>query len=189
MDELTGIFDNLDPDDFNDPITVKATRGERDNYGAEAFDQFIDRKIETVRESYLASEGQINPVATLASRTSEWMFTPTDEETLGQYVERLRSEAKRLGATWLFISRKTLVGSSQQDEDSVVDTSDPEQLQAGIEAGLVSEGVFFFAERIEDGVRDHRHGIMKAENSDTLGELVMGNPVQTVSFFATILGG
>ena len=174
-DELTGIFDNLTPEDFT-PFR-----------GRIAFDKFVAENIETTRTSWLAADGHINPIAVLATPAERWTFAPTDDETLGEYVERLRGEAKRLGASWLFISRKTLVGTYLVDGDSVPDASDPEAIQKAIESGLMVEGVFYFAERVEGAERDSRHGLMRPEG-ERLGEVVEGNPNhQSASFFSRIL--
>lgn len=178
-DELAGIFDHLTPEDFS-PFR-----------GRIAFDQFITQNLETTRTSWLAADGQINPVAVLATATERWTYVPTDEETLGEYVERLRSEARRLKATWLFLSRKTLVGNYEvRVGDDVPDTSDPDALQKAIEKGIITEGIFYFAERSEDGKTDTRHGLMKPDKDGRLGPVVEGNPKhQTADFFKNILGG
>lgn len=175
-DELSGIFDNITPADFA-PFK-----------GRLAFDQFVTKNLEMTRMAWLAADGQINPVAVLATAEKSWAFAPTDDETLGEYVERVRGEAKKLGATWLYISRKTLVGTFKVDPSDAPDATNPEAIQEAIEKGLMSEGLFYYAERLEDGERDCRHGMMRAQDNE-LGELIEGNPYhQSVSFFANILG-
>lgn len=180
-DELTGIFDHLRPEDF--------TQGFGPNHGSEAFHKFVDANIITVRTGYAASDGHLNPFANLADSTSQVTITPTDDETLGEYVERCRSEAIRLGAKWVFIARKTLVGNyDAKSTDDIPDTSDPEALAKAIEEGLLVEGMFYYAERRELNEAESRHGIMKAQGNN-LGECVEGSSAaQTVEFFKGILG-
>lgn len=175
-DELAGIFDDLSPEDFSP------------NRGRVAFDKFVDRHVQIVRMAYLASEGNINPVAILATDTEEHEFTPTQEETLGEYVARLHDEAEGVGAKWLFISRKTLVGSLSIPASEMFDLSDPEQVQAAIEKGLMSEGVFYYAERTEGAERQRRHGMMRADGNRLAMQVEGDSEHQSVDFFSSILG-
>lgn len=178
-DELTGIFDDLTPEDF----ALEEKRG------IVAFDRFVKENIAAIRMAYLASEGQVNPVAVLASPENEWTFVPTDDENLGEYIERLREAAKTLKATWFFISRKTKVGSYAADaSNGIPDIADREVVKAARDQGILSEGIFYYAERYEDGVRDCRHGMMRADADDRLSDPIEGNPhVQGVGIFSNIL--
>jgi hypothetical protein len=178
-DEFAGIFDNLKPEDFH-PFK-----------GRIAFDEFVTQNIEITRRSWLAADGHINPLAVLATAAEQWTYAPTDDETLGEYVDRLRAEAKRLGATWLYLSRKTLVGNYKASQgEQIPDASDPEAVQAAIESGMLMEGVFYYAERHEeDSEPDYRLGVMKPEEENRLGAPVEGNPHhQSATFFKGILG-
>jgi hypothetical protein len=175
-DDLTGIFDDLSPEDF----ALEPKRG------IIAFDKFVKENIQSIRMAYLASEGQINPVAVFADPMNEWVFVPNDDENMGEYVERLREAAKTLKATWFFISRKTMVGSYLTTNEDVSDLADPEVI-ARLEAeGQMTEGVLYYAERLEDGQREHRHGFMRAEDG-RLTQVVEGNPIQTIELFSNIL--
>lgn len=179
-DDLTGIFDDLTPEDFLPEL----------KRGILAFDAFVQDNIKSIRMAYLASDGQINPVAIFADPTNEWVFVPNDDENMGQYISRLREAAHTLKATWFFISRKTMVGSyvvEVSDEDQIADVADPSAVKRAADAGLMSEGVLYYAERLEDGVRDVRHGYMRVEN-DRLGTVAEGNPLQRMELFSNILG-
>jgi len=178
-DELSGIFDNLKPEDFTP------------NQGRAAFDQFTNNLIETTRHAYIASMGQINPIAVLANASEKRTVTPTQTETLGEYVERLGVEARAMGATWFFLSRKTLIGNYlAKAGDDLPDVTDPATVAKAMADGILTEGVFFYAECHEGSERYIRHGQMAAEGPSALGEVIEGNPLaqQGVSFFANVLG-
>lgn len=174
-DELTGIFDDLKPEDF-------APRKQ----GIVAFDAFVKENIRSLRVAYAAADGEINPIAIFASPDNEWTFSPTEDENMGQYIQRLREAAKTLKATWFFISKKTLVGALTATNDGTI----PEITNTGWaeqHRQLLTEGVVYYAERLEDGVKDCRHGIIYAEDG-ALTQVVEGNPnAQSMGLFSNIL--
>jgi hypothetical protein len=182
-DELTGIFDHLTPEDFAEQVGAPREKT------PETFDSWVKVNIETTRVAWQAANGQINPIAVLAREGSRWTITPTNEETLGEYVERVRAKARELGATRLYLSRKTLVGNYTAHEgDDIPDIADPAALQDAIAKGIIGEGAFYYAESLFGGLRTSRHGLMKAEG-ETLGELVEGTPEQqSVGMFQNMLG-
>lgn len=189
-DEFTGIFDHLNPEDFDRATTaVLNNAGQRvrggTNQGKDAFDKFVDLNLTTVRTCYLAARGRINPICVLATPDTQYSFTPEDDETLDDYVARLNREAKRLGAGWVFISRVTLVATGV---DPTMDTTDPTLVQQMLDEGKMHQGVVWFAERLEKEVREHRHGLMKAEREDRLGDPLEGPPDQSFDLFSRILG-
>lgn len=179
-DELTGIFDDIKPEDFFGAAVGAAH--------AETFGGFVDRMIGTVRTAYLAAAGQMDSLAILASGTREWSYVPTDEETLGDYLERLRVEAERLGATRLFVIRRTLVGAQEisSKEGDAFDVGHAQKIAEAIEDGRMVPGVFYYASCSEGG-RENRYGIMRASNG-RLGDPVESDAQQTVAHFDTILG-
>lgn len=186
-DELTGIFDDLTPDDFIRTTTarIETHLPGSPNQGAEAFAKFVQHNVDTVRSSSIHANGNdINPVAVLANASTQWIFAPLPEENMGQYIQRLHDEAVNLNATWVFISRQTMVAATDED----VDTTDPESIQAALDRGLMKKGVIFFAQRHEGDEWEHRHGMMHLEDGG-LGPAVFGDPNQTVSYFARILSG
>lgn len=183
-DEYNGIFDHLNPDDFVRE-TSAVDEVPRVNVGVEKFNQFVDEQLRAVRFAYLASDGQINPIAVVASPTVQRMFAPDDDETLGQYLQRLHREANLIGARWLFISKQTLVGSQETPASQMKDVNDPESV--GDESAL-TEGVYWYAERREGDERHHRHGIIpELAGRNVLGEMTEGPQEQTVPMFAKIL--
>lgn len=188
-DELTGIFDDLTPEDFVRQTTAKIeTHLPGDpNQGAEAFAKFVEHNIEVVRSSALAAGGNdINPVAVLANASTQWIFSPVEEENMGQYIQRLHDEAMALGATWVFISRQTMVAATPAVNPP--DTNDEGAIQRAMKEGMLQKGVIFFAQRHEGDEWEHRHGMMQSEGTG-LGPAVYGDDSQPVTFFARILKG
>lgn len=180
-DELTGIFDNLKPEDFS--------VGDGPNLGHAAFDKFVGDNLRTVRTGFLASDGHLNPIAVLSDSQTQVVLVPEGAETLGDWLERLRSEAQKLGATWFFLCRKTMVGHYQSSgSEPVPDATDPNAVAEAMSKGLMSEGLFFYAERMENGDRESRHGLMEIQDG-RLGEVREGDPAtQSVEFWQTVLG-
>lgn len=189
-DEFTGIFDDLNPADFAVQTTarVETYLPGSPNVGDDAFIKFVDHNIEVLRTSALAASGNdINPVATLASASTQWIFAPEPDENMGDYVARLHDEAKRLGANWCFISRFTQVAASPAgtfDPSEGIDNNDRGELMQA--AGQLERGVVFYAAKIEDGEHKRRHGIMLVEGSG-LTPPVFGNPEQPFEIFDAIL--
>lgn len=189
-DELSGIFNDLSPDDFAVQTTarVETYLSGSPNVGDAAFIKFVDHNIEVLRTSALAAGGnEINPVAVLASASTQWIFSPEPDESMGEYIERLHGEAERLGATWCFISRFTMVAATSggvfQDEDIADDKRGVKMM----EEGNLTRGVVFYAARVEDGDHQRRHGVMFIEDRG-LTPPVYGDPDQPFAIFDEILG-
>lgn len=188
-DELTGIFDDLTPEDFVRQTTAKIETHlpGNPNEGPEAFAKFVEHNIEVVRSSSLAAGGNdINPVAVLANASTQWIFSPTEDENMGQYIQRLHDEAMKLGATWVFISRQTMVAATPSINPP--DTNDEGAIQQAMKEGMLHKGVIFFAHRHEGDEWEQRHGMMQYETQG-LGPAVYGDESQPVTFFARILKG
>lgn len=188
-DDLTDIFEHLTPEDFVTETTSMEDLA-RANEGAEAFGAFVDEQLRMLRTAYIAAEGQLNPIAIIASPTVQRIFAAEDDESLGQYVARVAREAKRIGAIWTFISKKTLVASHETEYDGSPqpDVNDPEEVQAAVATGAMVLGVMWYAERREGNEHQHRIGIMLDEHGRRLGKSVEGSDVQGVPLFAQILG-
>jgi hypothetical protein len=189
-DEFTGIFDELTPEDFVRETSARITTHlpGSPNCGPEEFAKFVEHNIGVVRASSLASGGKdINPVAVLANASTQWIFAPTEEENMGEYIARLNHEAEQLAATWVFISRQTMVSARPGSED-MPDTSDEETIKEALAEGRLQSGVIFYAQRHEGDEWEHRHGMMYVEG-DGLGPAVYGDPNQQVRYFARILEG
>ena len=183
-DELTGIFDHIRPEDFILETTA-IQEYERTNEGVEAFNAFVDEQLRAARQSWIAAEGEVQPIAILASTTKQRVFTPDDEETLGEWVQRLHREAQRMQANWVFLTKRTMVGSAAPGAQDV-DFNDQEAVQAAIEAGTLVDGSLWYAERREGGERHHRFGIMRAKNG-RLAEMEEGPSSQPSGLWSLIL--
>ncbi|HRD59548.1 MAG TPA: hypothetical protein PLZ93_00685 [Nocardioides sp.] len=178
-DEVSGIFDDLSPDDFAGIRSLQVRPG--------SFDDFVEDQVAALRIAYLSSDGEMNPVAVLGQGTSAWLHAPDEDETLGAYFARLETEARRIGATRFFISRKTHVGSAPVEHPDLPDVADAGMIREVLESGGLVEGVYYFAARRDGEEREYRHGIMKA-HGNRLGEVVEGSPDQPMELLTGILG-
>jgi hypothetical protein len=180
-DEFTGIFDSISPDDFATPFATAVDEASRSNG---SFDEFVDGQIRAVRYAFAASSGKVDPLATLASPVIERVYAAYDDETLGQYIDRLAREASEMHATWLFIFKKTVVGTFETDDDHTVGVDDPESMQRALDGGTTQAAVYWYAEDRPGEMR--RHGFLKI-SGNSLGDLVEGDARQTVNAFNRIL--
>lgn len=178
-DELTGIFNDLKPEDFFGTAA-------RDIKG-KTFDAFVDDNIQTIQVAYLAASGELDPIAILATATKEWTYTPNDEETLGEYLHRLTDEAKRLGATRMFLIKATLVGTDRVLQNEAPTVGEVENIEEGIRNGQVTMGVFYYAQTKEGPEVRRRVGIMRG-HGNRLGEPVEPSTAQAVPNWDEILG-
>lgn len=160
-DEFDGIFDHLTPEDFNVETTAVETSNHDHPCDEAAFDRFVTAQVSGFKIGYLMAEGGVQPIAVLVSPTIERLFTADDDETLAAWVARLNREATMMGAIWTFIAKKTMVGvvnpADQQEPPSV---NDPASVQKAMDAGALTSGVVWYAERREGSERSHRLGTM-----------------------------
>lgn len=113
MDDKTirDFFANLTPDQFvNDSsfhtraIPVGAT-----------FDGFLDEHMDVLRLAYAACDGNIYPIASIATDTAVHYFKSTDEETLGDFTQRVAEFSAAHNSQWLFIFKKVKVHGTDGD--------------------------------------------------------------------------
>ena len=185
--EFNGVFDDATVADF---IRATSARSEvaRTNKGAEAFNQFVEEQLRAVRTAWIAAETYMQPLAIVANHDTQRIFIPDDDETLRQFVERMRREAKVMGAIWTFVAKRTMVanlGAAAASERDF-DVSDPEEYEKAVAAGIVRLGVVWYAERREGTQQQKRHGQMQDE-SGTLGEPYEGARNQGLPLFSEIL--
>lgn len=186
FDDINGIFDNVSMADFLDQessaVGIVSLASQDEVFaGEEAYARFIARCLATLRTSWAAAEGEINPIAILATREKQYIFTPDNDETMEQWTERLRRDAAKLGAGWVFISRVTMVGAAVDSGDQ--DVEDPDVFERMRREGRARPGVIFYAQRREGGVIDNAYGYMHAEDSTTLSEVVFGHGGQPAAMF------
>jgi hypothetical protein len=184
-DHLSGVFDHLDPADF-DRTSSAVYEERRPRHPADEFDQFVQAQLTAVRYAFASADGDINPVASLASPTVERMFAPEDDELMRNYIDRLAREARTIGARWLFISKRTQVGTVITDED--VRSDSPEAMRLAAEQGQTQEAVYWYAEQRQDTDVERRHGYLTIVGNH-LGELVEFPIDDAPNGFSRILGG
>lgn len=190
-DDIHGIFDDINPDDFHrESSTVHEyplQRAEPDEYG-----QFLAEQLRHVRFAYAAADGEINSTAVLANTTTVRVFTPQEDELVRDYAHRLTAEAKLMNACWLFIATKTKVGvvltgslGTQADE---VYADDKQALAVADEMGSSKEAVYWYAERRDAPDIRRRHGYLEILGSDRLGAQQDGEVDQPIKVYGSILG-
>lgn len=180
-DEYDGIFNEATIEDF----ILETTATHHEPRSTTDFDTFVTDNHRGLRRAYVASETNYQPIAVLVNADSEHIFTPDDEESLGEWMARLNREAKRLDAIWTFVAKKTLVGSDPAEK--LHDANDPEYVEDAIARGILGVGVLWYAEEIlADGSHRHRSGIMR-ETSGRLDASIESPSNQPVPIFNTIL--
>lgn len=119
-DELDGIFDGLTIEDF-----MRSPRGDLTlrHSQPETFEEFCHRHTNMLQMIFTASEGEFSGMAILAQLgakpTLERLFLPQEEESVGNFVNRLTAEVKEMGANTLFYVMCTQVKVQYLTPDEV----------------------------------------------------------------------
>lgn len=186
-DEYEGIFENATVADFERSTSAKIELAQA-GQGVEAFDRFVDEQLRAVRMAWIAAETYMQPLVLLANGKQQRVFTADDDETLGQFVQRMHREAVAMEATWVFVAKRTMVANLGHalEVEHDTDVNDRDEYEKAVAAGLVRLGAMWYAERREGDERDHRHGQMQDEEG-TLGEMHEGARNQGIPLFASIL--
>lgn len=186
MKHLTGIFDHLNPDDFgHETSALDETRPPR------KFQTFVDNSLNALRVAFAASDGNLNPVAVLASSTVQRMFGPNDDESLADYIVRLANEARIIGAHWVFISTRTegaLVEVEYDGTTPLNGINNIDDMTAVQEQGLDEEMVYYYAVQVTNDEVTRRQGLLPITASNSLGEIREGAPEQPSLFDAILMG-
>lgn len=119
-DTLTGIFDSLTPEDF--VIESTAISSMAGCYaGADVLDGFVEHQLNAIRLAFSMADGWLVSTAVLAGREGLRTFVADDDETLLDFVARVRREAARMRAHWCFMATQTLMGPTAEDGDTGVE--------------------------------------------------------------------
>lgn len=108
-DELTGIFDHLAPEDFVVESTAIAAMAGC-YAGADVLDGFVEHQLNAVRLAFSMADGWLVTTAVLAGREGLRTFVADDDETLLDFVARVRREAALMRAHWCFMATQTVIG-------------------------------------------------------------------------------
>lgn len=187
-DDFAGIFDDLTPDMFF-AETSAVHEDEGKWTGAEAFNQVVDESLRGLRLAFASTHGQVNPTAILANATVRRFYVPDQDENLGQFLERLKREARAMGAHWFYFAKRNVYASWQEPEDatSKTDMASPEAMQKASEHGSeLQVGLCWYAERREGDDVHHRHGVMSIEDNKITGT-IEGDGDQTMGVFSAVL--
>lgn len=175
-----GFFSHITPDDFARETSARHVA----LLDQVPFDDFVEASLESLRFAYHAADGNPNPVAVMVCPDGRRIFTPDDDETLGQYIDRLGREAKQHNAGRLFTAWLTEGGTYEGDE---YDVDSPEAMAAAEASGAVQIVLYWFA---QDGRRNPviRHGIMAIDSGNT-GPVHEGAAEHAAPVYKGILGG
>jgi len=182
-DDLTGIFDHLTPDDFKVTTSAISTLNLSN---PRTMDEFIKRGINSVRTAFSLTNGELDPMGILASQTIERTFTPEEDETLGQYIDRLAREARHISAGYAFVALVTLVGTYRSDAN--LNANSEEAVKAAEDAGTLTQGVYWFAEKRDASGRAARQGYLVITAPGKLGDSIESEARQE-SKLSRILSG
>ena len=116
-DELSGIFDGLRPEDFVLETTAIASMAGC-YAGPDILDGFLEHQLNAVRLAFSMADGWLFTTAVLAGHEGLRTFVADDDETLHDFVSRVRGEAARMQAHWCFMATQTLMGPVGEDGDT-----------------------------------------------------------------------
>lgn len=191
--QYEGVFDDLTPEQLiQGPRASKTKTGTF--VGPEAFARFVDESVAKTAKRYTRKAKRypdaFAPVVVhcaLATPATLLTYEAEHDDTVGLFLERLRTDAKLMRATWFFIAVKTVVGSRQVPEDA----PEPDITSAGamddvVEDGVMGEGILWHAKRSENGDTQQRNGILTVVEN-TIVEQIEGSETQAIEVFAHIL--
>lgn len=170
-----GFWNDLTPQDFERPTSARHAVDVKEH---QPFNKFVEASLDALRLAFHAADGQPNPVAILISDHGRLIFAPDDDETLGQYIDRLTREAKGFYAHTLFTAWLTEGGTYEGDTQH--DLGSSEGLE---EVSEMREVIYWYAQR----KRKIRHGIMMIEAGDT-GDIVEAPAEHAAHVYRQILG-
>lgn len=196
-DDFEGIFNDLTPDMFE--TTTSAVDEEEGAYeGHEAFVAMVKERQRAVRTAYANMFGQMNPTAVLVSATKQRTFVPQEDETIGDFLGRLRREAIAMEAHWFFFARKQQFKlwfpESGLDHTALPDATAMSSFDEAPNATPQQEGqgVLYYAERREvehdatGSLNEREHGIMTVQHG-RIDQTIAGDPRQTNAIFELVL--
>lgn len=134
-DELSGIFDQLTPEDFVVPSTAIASMPGCYE-GPDVLDGFVEHQLNAVRLAFAMADGWLTTTAVLAGPEGLRTFVADDEERLEDFLTRVRSEASRMQAHWCFLATQTVMGPDAR-EAVVWHLTSTEPETAGAVAGFL----------------------------------------------------
>lgn len=160
-DELTGIFDKLDPSAFAMPIEALPTTAieqrinpARNWTGEHAFELFVRSCVEQLRIAFTVTGGQPVPYAVLCNDQLERTFLTIENgaENYQQFYHRLHGEVQIMSAHWMFTFFKvpvSLIADVQRGKDGVPADISAEDLENARQ--FARTAVTWFAESVEPG--------------------------------------
>lgn len=173
-DDMSGIFEHLTPQDF-----MRSSARHVAVWDQQSFEEFVNACLDMVRFAFHASDGSPDPVALLIGTDGRRLYAPDEDETLGQYLDRLSREAKEYGAHSLFTMWLTKGGTYESDHFSRIDS---DENLAKVQGGL--KPVIYWYAQYGQAVR---HGIMTIVDGDT-GDVFEAPAEHAAPVYRAVLG-
>lgn len=178
-DELTNIFESLNPDDFvhegSSALGVSLPLPQMDD-----FEDFITFQMGMLRFAFASCDGEINSMISLGMEDRILTYQAYDRETLSHFIDRIHDEATRLNAKWSFFYKRTMITHMSNVERSPnVDVDVIKDDEKSWEA------VYWHATSNENGSLERQHGYAQI-NGDRLG-LIFKAPTQVNEILDRIL--
>ncbi len=134
--------------------------------------------------SFAAADGEPNCAALLENDVIARVFVPTAEESMAEFLARVRREAELIHATRFFISRTTEVAAREVTVDQRHDGNDAASQAEAVGAGLVEPGLIWYA---ADTVPEQRRLGTFIVDGLSLVRPVVGHPSQPYELFDRVL--
>jgi hypothetical protein len=167
-DEISQAFSDLTPQQLTRPSSMlneEPINDRRKNQGGKNWYEWVNSALRSLHMTIASGESaQDASFSILQNPDRRRYFQAEPDETAPMYAERLKREAKLMGATWFF---NVLVapGASHypnEPEPPDIDPDDLDAIRAALENGRLSVCLCWHAEMLEeDGEHDHsRTGVI-----------------------------
>lgn len=145
--EIHQFFADLTPDQF----TANTSFFVRPLPAGTCFDGFLSEHLQVTRIAFASCDGGIFPIAALGTGKNVYYFKAEDNETLGEFIERVSTFARVHQSRWCYIFKRA--SASYQGEER--------------------SGLYWMAGHRKGTAVYYRHGYFEIEGQ-TLGSCIEG---------------
>lgn len=181
-DDLSGIFDHLTPEDFTRPRPISICYDEP--AATRPFDSWVALRLTYARYGYEASCGKQRSMVVLVGHGVQRILGSEPAERLGDFIDRVSSEAREMRAHRCFFSMFTVVGHVVTDQAQPL--GDSGLLRQASDTGTALPGLLWYA--CELGTAPARRlGYIRVDH-DHIGEVFQTCNEQPGGLLDRILG-
>lgn len=175
-DDLAGIFDDLNPEDFARETSAVASAEYDDiRQGREEYLAFVDANLHHIRSAYDEDPDNFDPIGILHTPEGKRVFLPDDDETNEMFMLRLQREATEFQATWFFIGMIAPAAVCADRDEAVGGNF------------VMQDSLCWYAEAREPRFNNVRQGIIVIHKDKTSGDLLEGDPEGASYLFRMVL--